>query len=93
MAVKLIKWPQNIPTSSITRHSEIYPKLGFWFENKPSGNPGRKFHAQLLKRAQRSIFLPNFPESAMAQIAMPKRGKYARQFYPWHKISCLCTKL
>jgi hypothetical protein len=29
MAVKLIKWPQNIPISSIARPSKIYPKLGF----------------------------------------------------------------
>jgi hypothetical protein len=28
------------PTSSIARHSKIYPNLDFWFENKPSGNPG-----------------------------------------------------
>jgi predicted lactoylglutathione lyase len=29
----------NIPTSSIARPSKIYPNLGFWFENKQSGNP------------------------------------------------------
>jgi hypothetical protein len=29
MAVKLTKWPQNIPTFSIARPSKIYPKLGF----------------------------------------------------------------
>jgi hypothetical protein len=34
------KWLQYIPTSSITRPSKIYPKWDFWFENRPSGNPG-----------------------------------------------------
>jgi hypothetical protein len=27
-------------TSSVARPSKIYPNLDFWFENKPSGNPG-----------------------------------------------------
>jgi hypothetical protein len=30
----------HIPTSSIARPSKDYPNLDFWFENKPSGNPG-----------------------------------------------------
>jgi hypothetical protein len=34
------KEQQNIPESSIARASKIYPSLDFWFENKPSGNPG-----------------------------------------------------
>jgi hypothetical protein len=29
-----------MPSSSIARPSKIYPNLKFWFENKPSGNPG-----------------------------------------------------
>jgi hypothetical protein len=37
---KQTKGPYNIPTLSISRLSKIYPKFGFWFENKPSGNPG-----------------------------------------------------
>jgi hypothetical protein len=41
MAPKLTKWPQNIPTSSIARHSKIHPNWDFWFENTTSGNPGR----------------------------------------------------
>jgi hypothetical protein len=41
MTVKQTKWPYNIPTLSISRPSKIYPKLGFWFENNPSGNPAR----------------------------------------------------
>jgi hypothetical protein len=32
---------KNIPTSSIARHSRIYPNLDFGYENMPSGNPGR----------------------------------------------------
>jgi hypothetical protein len=39
MAVKLTKWPLNIPTSSIAKPSIIYPNWDFWFENKPSGIP------------------------------------------------------
>jgi hypothetical protein len=39
-SVKWTKCPKNIPTSSIARPSKIYPNLDFWFENKPSGNPG-----------------------------------------------------
>jgi hypothetical protein len=31
---------KNIPTSSIVRPSKIYPYWDFWYENKPSGNPG-----------------------------------------------------
>jgi hypothetical protein len=34
------KRPKNIPTFSIPRPSKIYPSWDFWFENKPSGNPG-----------------------------------------------------
>jgi hypothetical protein len=30
----------NLPTFFIPRASKIYPKLDFWFENIPSGNPG-----------------------------------------------------
>jgi hypothetical protein len=30
-----------MPTSSIARPYKIYPNLDFWFENKPSGNPGQ----------------------------------------------------
>jgi hypothetical protein len=29
-----------MPTSSIASPSKIYKNLDFWFENKPSGNPG-----------------------------------------------------
>jgi hypothetical protein len=32
---------KNIPTSFVARHSKIYPNWEFWFENKPSGNPGQ----------------------------------------------------
>jgi hypothetical protein len=42
------KWPKNIPNDhkihvtkfSIQRPSNIDPNWDFWFENKPSGNPG-----------------------------------------------------
>jgi hypothetical protein len=40
MAVKYSKWSKNIPTFSIPKPSKIYPNCDFWFENKPSGNPG-----------------------------------------------------
>jgi hypothetical protein len=40
MFIKYSKWPYNIPASSIAGSSKIYPNLDFWFENKPSGNPG-----------------------------------------------------
>jgi hypothetical protein len=36
---KITKWPYNMPTFSISRHSRIYPNWDFWFENIPSGNP------------------------------------------------------
>jgi hypothetical protein len=29
-----------IPRFSIARPTKIYPSWDFWFENKPSGNPG-----------------------------------------------------
>jgi hypothetical protein len=32
---------ENIQSSSLARPSKIYPNFDFWFENKPSGNPGR----------------------------------------------------
>jgi hypothetical protein len=35
-----VKRPYNILSSSNGRPSKIYPKLGFLFENIPSGNPG-----------------------------------------------------
>jgi hypothetical protein len=45
---KLTNWPFNIPNGSKIFQSsfsdlmpsEIYPDWDFWFENKPSGNPG-----------------------------------------------------
>jgi hypothetical protein len=37
---KIDQMANNIPTSSITAHSKIYPNRYFWFENEPSGNPG-----------------------------------------------------
>jgi hypothetical protein len=40
MAVKYSKWSKYILTFSIPRPSKIYPNWVFWFENKPSGNPG-----------------------------------------------------
>jgi hypothetical protein len=41
MAVNYSKWPHvNIQTFSNLRASKIYPNWYFWFENKPSGNPG-----------------------------------------------------
>jgi hypothetical protein len=47
MAIKYTKWPYNFPNDnkihlhfSIPRPAKIYPNWDFWFENKPSGNPG-----------------------------------------------------
>jgi hypothetical protein len=32
---------KNVPTFSISKPFKVYPNLDyFWFENKPSGNPG-----------------------------------------------------
>jgi hypothetical protein len=46
----ITKWPYYIQNGlriyqpfSITRPSNIYPNLDFWFENKPSGNPDAQF--------------------------------------------------
>jgi hypothetical protein len=33
----------NLPTFFFPRPSKIYQNLDFWFENIPSGNPGRKY--------------------------------------------------
>jgi hypothetical protein len=46
MNTKCTKWskkfpsPQNISAFFNLRPSKIYPNWGFWFEKKPSGNPG-----------------------------------------------------
>jgi hypothetical protein len=40
MSVKYSKWALNKSTFSNLRLSKIYPIWDFWFENKPSGNPG-----------------------------------------------------
>jgi hypothetical protein len=37
MVIKILK---NL---TIPRPSKMYPYWDFWFENKPSGNPGQKF--------------------------------------------------
>jgi hypothetical protein len=39
-SLKYSKWPYNILAFSNLRVSKIYPNWDFWFENKPSGNPG-----------------------------------------------------
>jgi hypothetical protein len=31
---------KNVPTFSIPKPNKTYPNWDFWFENKPSGNPG-----------------------------------------------------
>jgi hypothetical protein len=40
MADKYSKWPCNIPIFYIPRPSKVYPNWEFWFEKKPSENPG-----------------------------------------------------
>jgi hypothetical protein len=40
MSVKYSKWPLDILTFSNQIPSKIYPNWYFWFEIKPSGNPG-----------------------------------------------------
>jgi hypothetical protein len=42
MALINSKLEYNLPIFSIIRPSKIYPIRDFWFENIPSGNPGRK---------------------------------------------------
>jgi hypothetical protein len=59
-SVKCSQWPSNISTFSHPRPSKIYPNWDFWFENKPSGNPGPRLH--LVKRRlafQRNLCWPN----------------------------------
>jgi hypothetical protein len=55
MSAKYSKRPQNIFTFSNQRPSKIYPNWDFWFQNKPSGNPGRlsKPLCTLLRAASR----------------------------------------
>jgi hypothetical protein len=46
------KWTWNMPTSSTSRPSRMYPNLDFWFENIPSGNPASfRLHTPNPKRA------------------------------------------
>jgi hypothetical protein len=47
MAIKYYKWSLNKPIFTIQRPSKIYPKLDFWFENKPSGNPASETNAAI----------------------------------------------
>jgi hypothetical protein len=42
MAITYSKWALNISAFSILIPSKSYPSLAFWFENIPSGNPGRE---------------------------------------------------
>jgi hypothetical protein len=48
MVIKYPKCPYNIPNGRKIypffnlMPSKIYPNWEFWFENKPSGNPGKK---------------------------------------------------
>jgi hypothetical protein len=46
------KWSKNTPTFSIPRPSKIYPNLDFWFEDIPSGNPGRRTKESEKKRIE-----------------------------------------
>jgi hypothetical protein len=43
MVVNYSKWWQSMTTFSSPRPSKFYPNWDFWFENKPSGNPGWEF--------------------------------------------------
>jgi hypothetical protein len=58
MAIKYTRWPQNIPTSAITRPSKIYPNWDFRFENVPSGNLGLQSVARPEHSTTASRFLP-----------------------------------
>jgi hypothetical protein len=44
--LKFIKGHKIYPTFSISKPSKIYPTLGFWFENEPSGNPGNRAYGK-----------------------------------------------
>jgi hypothetical protein len=53
-AINYTKWLESIPnghiihrtTSSVPGFSKMYPNCFFWFEYKPSGNPGLRFVAE-----------------------------------------------
>jgi hypothetical protein len=38
---KIYQMTINIPEFSLPMHSKIYPNWDFWYENIPSGNPGK----------------------------------------------------
>jgi hypothetical protein len=50
MPVKYSKWPLNTSTLSNLGPSKIYPNWDFWFEKKPSGNPGHTYNLPLRKK-------------------------------------------
>jgi hypothetical protein len=54
VSVKYSKGPSNISTFYDLRPSKIYPTWEFWFENKPSGNPGSVSLTQALSDLERS---------------------------------------
>jgi hypothetical protein len=62
ITTKCTKCPLNISNGhKINKYVKIFhsktlqnlPKLGFWFENKPSGNPGVSYNASAAKKLQR----------------------------------------
>jgi hypothetical protein len=60
------KWPQNISSFSRLRPSKFSPNLEFWFEKRPSGNPGeegcqhfrtnRQATSALFQRGEKKVF-------------------------------------
>jgi hypothetical protein len=86
-ALKCAKWSQNIQTVSSQRPSKIYPNRDFWFENKPSGKPGRKpqktsvtLWAISIPEIQVNTITNSFAVELLNEGCLPKGNSYVTGF-------------